>query len=651
MQIQITAEELQKRKLFIATPMYGGMSTGMYTKSIMDLAVMCSKYGIEMRFYALFNESLIPRARNYCCDEFMRSGFTHFLFLDADIGFDPNDVIAMLALQTDESEYDIIGGPYPKKNISWEKIVAAVNKGMADEDPNALDRFVGDFVFNPKGGTSQIPIGEPCEVLEIGTGYMMVRRKTFEKFVEAFPQYSYRPDHVRTEHFDGSREITMFFQAEIDPKSKRYLSEDYWFCTPQKALIETENGQKSIKEIVDSKYSGKVKSLDSDNNIVWKKVTNHIVKRNGKKNQPDSKKKWVKLNTTKDNNTKSKLIVTEEHRVAFFDNIFDPVIDFTEAKNMTGKYCVRNPQKTENVLYSKEQLQFLYGTLLGDGYIHKNGQLLVTHCNEQEEYVDLKAKLFNGTVNNGLQSPKGFKEGTCLNLHTPVNAQLHEIRKIAYIDGVKSVKNILPLLDEKSLAIWYMDDGCYHNHGTIYLSTESFNYEDHLLIKDWFKSKWDIEVVIDDKYVIYKEEKRKYNYIRINKKDGIKLFNLIEKYIIPSMRYKLPSDWVFTDLFNYDGVKSLNFSASFIKNVQYLPKFSSNLYDIEVEDTHNFFANGTLIHNCQKVQELGLKTWLCPWMKTFHVGTMIYGGSLADLASIGASPTADVSQLKKNKKV
>jgi hypothetical protein len=50
---------------------------------------------------------------------------------------------------------------------------------------------------------------------------------------------------------------------------------------------------------------------------------------------------------------------------------------------------------------------------------------------------------------------------------------------------------------------------------------------------------------------------------------------------------------------------------------------------------------------CQKVQEIGLKTWLCPWMKTMHVGTMIYGGSLADLAAIGASPTADPAQLKK----
>lgn len=230
MEIKITAEELSKRKLFLATPMYGGNSTGLYTKSCMDLAALCHKYNIGLNFYALFNESLIPRARNYCCDEFMRSDCTHFLFIDADIGFDPNDVIAMLALQSDESPFDIMGAPYPKKNISWEKIKLAVEQGKADQDPNLLDNFVGDFVFNPIAGTQQIPIGEPCEVLEIGTGFFMVRRKTFEKFQEAYPQYMYRPDHVRTAQFDGSRKIMMFFQAEIDPESERYLSEDYWFC-------------------------------------------------------------------------------------------------------------------------------------------------------------------------------------------------------------------------------------------------------------------------------------------------------------------------------------------------------------------------------------------------------------------------------------
>lgn len=230
MEITIQIDELRKRKLFLAVPMYGGQCAGMFAKSVADLTAMCTNHGVEMRSYFLFNESLITRARNYCVDEFMRSGCTHMMFIDSDIGFDPRDVLAMLALQSDESEYDVLAGPYPKKCISWEKIKLAVDKGMADEDPNILERYVGDFVFNPKAGSGSIRVDQPVEVSEVGTGFMMTRRSAFEKFREAYPQYSYKPDHVRTEHFDGTREIMQYFQAEIDPKSKRYLSEDYWFC-------------------------------------------------------------------------------------------------------------------------------------------------------------------------------------------------------------------------------------------------------------------------------------------------------------------------------------------------------------------------------------------------------------------------------------
>lgn len=241
MEIQIPIEKLRERGLFIATPMYGGQCAGMFARSVADLAALCTKYGIPLQFYFLFNESLITRARNYCCDEFMRSQCQHLMFIDSDIGFNPQDVIAMMALQANEEDkYDIIGGPYPKKCISWEKIKHAVDKGVADQNPNVLEKFVGDYVFNPKGGQSHIPINEPVEVLEIGTGFMMVTKKAMAKFAEKFPQYMYRPDHVRTEHFDGSREIMMFFQAEVDPKTKRYLSEDYWFCQKaQEAEIKT----------------------------------------------------------------------------------------------------------------------------------------------------------------------------------------------------------------------------------------------------------------------------------------------------------------------------------------------------------------------------------------------------------------------------
>ena len=230
MEIKIHTDELRKCKLFVATPMYGGQCAGMFARSVADLSALCTHHGIPLQMYFLFNESLITRARNYCVDEFMRSDATHMLFIDSDIGFNPQDVIALLALQQQNEEYDVIGGPYPKKCISWEKIKHAVDKGVADKDPGILEKFVGDYVFNPKSGTGAIPIGEPAEVLEIGTGFMMIRRKTFEVFNEKFPQYLYKPDHVRTKHFDGSRKIMMYFQAEVDPKSERYLSEDYWFC-------------------------------------------------------------------------------------------------------------------------------------------------------------------------------------------------------------------------------------------------------------------------------------------------------------------------------------------------------------------------------------------------------------------------------------
>ena len=229
-EIKVPIEELRKRKLFLATPMYGGVCAGMFTRSVADLSALCTHYGIPMQIYFLFNESLITRARNYCVDEFMRSDATHLMFIDSDIGFNPQDVIALLALAGDEDPYDIIAGPYPKKCISWEKVKMAVDKGFADKDANELEKFVGDYVFNPKGNQQSIPIGEPVEVLEAGTGFMMIRKNTFKKFAETFPQYSYRPDHIRTEHFDGTREIHQYFQAEIDPVSKRYLSEDYWFC-------------------------------------------------------------------------------------------------------------------------------------------------------------------------------------------------------------------------------------------------------------------------------------------------------------------------------------------------------------------------------------------------------------------------------------
>jgi len=263
MEIQVKIDELRKNKLFVATPMYGGMNHGLYMKSSLDLQAVMSRYGVDTKFSFLFNESLITRARNYLVDEFLRSECSHLLFIDYDIHYDPRDVIALMAL-----DKDVIGAPYPKKSINWGNIAAAARK-HPNMEARELETLVGEYVFNVVKGTSQFQVTEPLEVMEIGTGFMMVKREVFTKFAEAYPHLRYKPDHVGQANFDGSRYIHAYFDTVIDKgynfedihrlmeraskgedvseeakkmleleneASHRYLSEDYMFCQWWRAI-------------------------------------------------------------------------------------------------------------------------------------------------------------------------------------------------------------------------------------------------------------------------------------------------------------------------------------------------------------------------------------------------------------------------------
>ena len=231
MEIKVEIEKLRKNKLFVATPMYGGMAHGLYIKSSLDLQTTMNKYGIETKFSFLFNESLITRARNYLVDEFLRSDHTHLLFIDSDIHYNPQDVLALMAL-----DKDVIGGPYPKKSINWGNVAQAA-RAHPNMDPKELENLVGEYVFNVVKGTKQFTVTDPLEVMEIGTGFMLVKREVFEKMEKAYPNIRYKPDHVGQANFDGTRYIHAYFDTVIDYEnsitgggSDRYLSEDYMFC-------------------------------------------------------------------------------------------------------------------------------------------------------------------------------------------------------------------------------------------------------------------------------------------------------------------------------------------------------------------------------------------------------------------------------------
>lgn len=263
--INIDLERLHKEGIFVMVPAYAGQCFASFTRSMMQLSALCSLYSIPMDCFFISNESLITRARNYCVDEFLRRKFSyrnekndieqklyqHAMFIDTDIEFNAIDVLVMAHIQSPDSDYDVLCGPYPKKTISYEKIKEAVEKGFANENPENLSNFVGDYVFNTKS-KKDISLVHPAEIYEGGTGFMMISRKILSTVEHQHPNIKYKPDHIRTANFDGSRMINAFFDTSIDKKTKRYLSEDYHFCK----LVRNSGGKVWLLPWIQLKHHG-----------------------------------------------------------------------------------------------------------------------------------------------------------------------------------------------------------------------------------------------------------------------------------------------------------------------------------------------------------------------------------------------------------
>ena len=177
--------------ILFCTPCYGGMVTAQHFGSCLALKEDLQKAGLKHDWLLGWNESLVTRARNEMTASFLKTDFSHMMWLDADIEFDPEHVAKLWNLDA-----DIAVGVYAmkKRNEQW---FAAWKDGALVKN---LDQFTG-----------------PIEVDYAGTGFMLINRRVIEKL--AGKSESYEGPHGR---------VPALYMTPIH--NDGFESEDYHFC-------------------------------------------------------------------------------------------------------------------------------------------------------------------------------------------------------------------------------------------------------------------------------------------------------------------------------------------------------------------------------------------------------------------------------------
>ncbi len=187
------------------------------------------------------------------------------------------------------------------------------------------------------------------------------------------------------------------------------------------------------------------------------------------------------------------------------------------------------------MLLSEIQREVLIGKLLGDGHLGLNGRearLQVLHSFKQREYVDWQYAIFQDWTKS---PPAPLGQGD-YRFRTVTHPEFTRYYRLFYPQGVKVVpRDIAGYLNSPlALAVWYMDDGKRRpDCRGFFFDTLSFSNDDQIRLMDCLKQNFglmDLRLHWNgDGYHIYAPAQNAPRFCK-----------LVDEYVIPSMRYKLP---------------------------------------------------------------------------------------------------------------
>jgi hypothetical protein len=206
--------------LVVATPCFGGQISALFATSLLKLQSRARSYGgLSLKVFFKDGDALITRARASLVSQFLDDpAATHLLFIDADIGFEPEQVFRLVT-----SGADMCAAVYPIKRIDWDKVKTTIETGRRNPAAAALR-----YVMEVDDGNAVIEKGGFVKVRYAGTGFLMIRRASLERMCAHYPQLRYRRDHSLDALTESGNRFALF-ECMIG-EDGTYLSEDFAFC-------------------------------------------------------------------------------------------------------------------------------------------------------------------------------------------------------------------------------------------------------------------------------------------------------------------------------------------------------------------------------------------------------------------------------------
>lgn len=373
------------------------------------------------------------------------------------------------------------------------------------------------------------------------------------------------------------------------------IPEGQYGCFAHQARIITNNGIMPISQIVRQKLPCKVLSFNKENKkFEFKKITNYF------RNPFTSDLLKIRI----DNKFvcyPSIFTCTPNHE------IYTPDGKILAKNLIVGDFLLQRDRELKSI-----QIEFLLGTLLGDGCLLKSNRkrrdgkrriggspyFSVVHSIKQIEYLNFKKKILSNFVDRNIRfnSPTSF--GKTYKLETIQHPELEKVYNICYKNHKKTITwEWLNGLTAFGLAVLIMDDGCYDKRRRYHIATNSYKKEEVIMLRDILKEKWNIESRVNKSRVGF--------IINIYPKNAEKLKKLIAPYIIPVLSYKVGNikcGWKLREILRLVPKEKFELCKKRIVDITKIKRSSGKNYDLEIQDNHNYLVWNTLVSNSGTVK-------------------------------------------------